>query len=291
MLELIGLAIALVGVAYSSYTDIKTGEVSDKLSHSMIGLGAIIVAFSYPMAAAVWIFLLAAAVFGLGFLLYVFGQMGGGDVKLFTALALLIPYYPQSIAPLVSSLGITPVLSPYPFIVSVFILSGIFFMAVIPIIYLRKLFAKKAKIKEFRRKILTGLVYCAIFSPIIYMWLSISVPLTVIFIPMFFALMIIPFKDDIVILFFAQKKKIANLNDDDVMAFESMSKSTIKKLGLWRKTFTMPELKKIKERAKKYKITTVMVCENLPKYVPYIFVSLVLNLIFGDVLLYLLQLS
>jgi hypothetical protein len=291
MLEIIGAVIALLGVAYSSYTDIKTGEVSDRLSHAMIGLGAILVAFSFPFWQAVTIIGLGILVFALGFILYIFGQIGGGDVKLFTALILLIPYYPASLRPLSEAIGINPVPSTLPFIVSVFILSGIFFMLFIPLIYLRKLSAKRKKIKDFRRKVITGLVYCAILSPILMIWFMKSIPIALVFVPMFFALMIIPFKDDIVVLFFARKKKIAYLNDDDVLALESMSKTTIAKLGLWRKTFTLIELKKIKERARKYKITTVMVCEDLPKYVPYIFASLVLNLLFGDVFIYLLTLG
>ncbi len=291
MLEIIGAVIALLGVAYSSYTDIKTGEVSDRLSHAMIGFGAILVAFSFPFWQAVTIIGLGILVFALGFILYIFGQIGGGDVKLFTALTLLIPYYPASLRPLSEAIGINPVSSTLPFIVSVFILSGIFFMLFIPLIYLRKLSAKRKKIKDFRRKVITGLVYCAILSPILMIWFTKSILIALIFVPMFFALMIIPFKNDIVVLFFARKKRVADLNDDDVLALESMSKTTIAKLGLWRKTFTLIELKKIRERARKYKITAVMVCEDLPKYVPYIFASLVLNLLFGDVFIYLLTLG
>lgn len=291
MLELIGVIVALLGVAYSSYTDLKTGEVSDKLSHSMIGVGAILVAFTYPFWQAVTIMGIGVLVFILGFILYIFGQMGGGDVKLFTALALLIPYYPESLRPISEALGITPVSSNFPFIASVFVLSGIFFMLFIPPIYLRKLYSKRKKVKEFGKKILTGIVYCLILSPIVYIWLGISKLIAVLFIPMFFALLIVPFKDDVVVLFFSRKKRVSDLNDDDVLALESMSRETIAKLGLWRKTFTPPELRKIKARANKYKIRMVMVCEDLPKYVPYIFASLVINLLVGDIFIYLLTLS
>lgn len=291
MLELIGVIVAVLGVAYSSYTDIKTGEVSDRLSHSMIGLGAILVAFSFPFWQAVTIIGIAALVFILGFILYIFGQMGGGDVKLFTSLALLVPYYPLSLSPLSEAMGITPVSSSFPFIVSVFVLSGIFFMLFVPLIYLRKLYSRRKKIADFRRKIAVGVVYCLILSPMIYLWLGISKPIALLFIPMFFALLIIPFKDDVVVLFFSRKKRVADLNDDDVLALENMSKETIAKLGLWRKTFTSPELRKIKARARKYRIATVMVCEDLPKYVPYIFASLIINLLVGDIFLYLLTLA
>jgi hypothetical protein len=291
MLDIIGVIIALLGTLYSSYTDIKTGEVSEKLVYSMIGIGVILVILDYSMSSAIWIFGLAALVFALGFALYIFGQIGGGDVFLFTALALLVPNYPAFLKPLMAQLGISPVTPIYPFIVPVFLMSGIFFMVVIPTIYLRKLFKQKKRIEDFRRKVLYGLIYCAVFLPLIYMWSRLSSLIAVLFIPMFFAFMIIPFKDDVVRLFFARKKKVSALNDDDVLALEVMSQGVIKKLGLWRKTFTKLELGKIKERAKKYKITTVMVCEDLPKYVPYIFASLVLNLIFGDVFFYLFQLG
>jgi prepilin signal peptidase PulO-like enzyme (type II secretory pathway) len=118
---------------------------------------------------------------------------------------------------------------------------------------------------------------------VIYIWFTLSKFVALIFVPMFFALLIIPFKDDIVVLLFARKKSIARLNEEDVLALESMKKDTIAKLGLWRKTFMAPELRKIKERARKYRIKTVMVCEDLPKYVPYIFISLVINLMVGDI--------
>ena len=291
MLDLIGVVIALLGVLYSSYTDIRTGEVSDRLSHTMIGLGIILLVLSYPLSTALWYMAIGLIVFVLGFILYIFGQIGGGDVKLFTAIALLIPQYPASLKPAIVSFGITPVVPNYPFLVSVFILSGIFFMLVVPLFYLRKLWAQKKRIKEFSRKIFYGLVYCAILSPIIYMWLSMSKLIAVLFIPMFFALLIIPFKDDIVVLFFARKKRVSALNEEDVLALESMKKETIARLGLWRKTFMPPELRKIKERARKYGIATVMVCEDLPKYVPYIFLSLVINLIVGDIFLFLFMLS
>ena len=288
-------AIAILAFLIASYTDLKSREAPETLTTGLIlgglflhGWESIIISSFSPIISSAY---MAALAFFFSFFLYKIGAWAGGDVKLFTALTLLLPFYPNSIRPFIASMGITPITSNYPFIVSVFILSGIFFMLVIPLFYLKKIFAKQAKIPEFKKKLAFGLVYCVILSPILYLWFGMSRYVTILFVPMFFALLIIPFKDDIVVLFFARKKRVANLNDDDVMALESMNKTTITKLGLWRKTFTPPEIKKIKERAKKYRIATVMVCENLPKYVPYIFISLILNLLAGDVFLHLFSLG
>ena len=49
-----------------------------------------------------------------------------------------------------------------------------------------------------------------------------------------------------------------------------------------------PEIRKVQANAKKYKIKEIKVLESLPQFVPFIFVSLIINLLLGDVLLYLL---
>jgi hypothetical protein len=286
---MINIIIALVGTLYASYTDVRTGFVDDWLSHLMIGLGVIYVILTFPVADAVFIYAVAAAVFGVGYLAYIFGQMGGGDVKLFTALVLLIPFYPQQMVPIANSVGITPVSPGYPFILPVFLVSGILFMFFISIIYLRRITKISKKIKDFEKKMTHGIFYAAVFSPFFIIWFIYSPLLVLLLVPVSATMMLMPFKDDIVKLFFAEKKKISDLNEDDVLALEMIDSKTKKKLGLWRKTYTAVELKKIKERAKKHRIHTITVCENMPKYVPYIFMSLVINLFLGDAFIYLLS--
>jgi Flp pilus assembly protein protease CpaA len=282
---MIGVIAALLGTLYSSYTDIKTGYVNDNLAHAMILLGAILVPIFWPQKMLL-IYGVALAVFLAGFGLYLFGQMGGGDMKLFTALALLIPFYPAELVPFAGSLGISPVNSGYPFILSVFVFSGILFMFFMPAIFLRKIYRARRKIDGFGRKLRMGAIYSCILVPLFIFWSYFSYALVLLFLPMIAVMFLYPFKDDIVKHFFAERKRIADLNDDDVIALECLDERTKRVLGLWRKTFTSRELGRIKARAKKAKMTYITVCENMPKYVPYIFASLVLNLIFGDVLLW-----
>lgn len=288
---MINILVALVGIAIAAYTDFKTGYVPDKLSHVLIGIGILWVIFSYPFNDMILIFGMAAAVFGIGFIAYIFGQFGGGDVKLFTALVLLIPFYPQEIIPYIQNIGITPFFTEYPFILSIFLFAAIMDLFVVSIDYYIKLHGIKKKIKDFRKKFWIGIVYISILIPVFVFWYFLSPALLIVFIPMMTAFLIIPFRQDILKHFAATKKKISKLDEDDVIALEMLDKKTKKKLGLWRKTFTPPELRKIKARARKAKIRNITVYENLPKFVPFIFLSLIINLLLGDVLFYLLASS
>ena len=250
-LELIPILIALAGTAYSAWTDFKTGFVSDFVSHAMIAAG---VAFTLyfnlgNLNNALPTFAIAAGVFGIGFLMYLFGQLGGGDVKLFTGLTLLVPHYPAALAGVG---GVVPQIPSYPFIVSLFLLSGLLFMFVMPPLYLKQLWNKKRKIESFNKKLATGALYIAIILPMLYFWTQISKATVVIFVPMAFGMLIIPFKNDIVSLFFATKKPVAKLDEEDVLALEVIDAKVKKKLGLWRKTFTNRELEGIKKKAKQH---------------------------------------
>ena len=93
MIELIPVIVAVIGTAILAYTDYKTTYMPDKITHSMLLIGLAWVLFFD--VSKVSTLMTALIVFVITFAMYLFGQMGGGDMKLFTALALLIPTYPQ----------------------------------------------------------------------------------------------------------------------------------------------------------------------------------------------------
>ena len=276
------------GLLFSTYTDIKTGYVEDWLSHAMIILGIIMVPIFYPNQ-IILSYIIGAIVFLAGYLLYIYGNIGGGDVKLFTAIALLIPFYNEAIGSYFSFLGIEQVYAPYPFILSIFLLSGILFMIFISVQYSIKVIRLRKEINDFRKKSLKGLAYALILLPFFYYWSYMSMPMALMYLPVALTCFIMPFKDDFVKFFFAEKKLVSKLNDDDILAIELMNETLKKKLGVKRKTHSLKELIKIKANAKKNKITTVLVCENLPKFVPYIMASFLLNIATGDFFLYVIK--
>lgn len=93
MLDLILIAIGMLGLIVASITDIKTMEVPDWISYSMIasGLGIRLI---YSIIEQSWNYFLYGALgflilFGFGNLMYYTKQWGGGDSKLIMGLGAL----------------------------------------------------------------------------------------------------------------------------------------------------------------------------------------------------------
>lgn len=284
-MELISTAIAVIGTGIAAYMDYKTGYISNKLTHSMILIGAILVPFI--TTEILYTYGLAAAVFGIGFALYSFGQIGGGDVKLFTAIALLLPKFPKELTPYIKELGINPVISNYPFVIPVFLLAGIIGPMLIHSIKNHwKILKNKGKIEKYKKKSMKGVLFSLLLLPVFLIWTQISVMFSLLFIPMAATIYLLPFKTDLVKLFYTEKKLIEEMDDDDVLSLEKIPKEKKEDLGLWRRTFTTSEIVKIKEKAKEKNYKEVEVCEGLPIFAPYIFIALIINLLIGDALLY-----
>ncbi len=282
---MIGALVALAGTAIAAYTDFTTTYIPDKLNYAMIAIGLAYVWLSFPVPEATNFTIIAAAVFVVGLILYLFGQLGGGDVKLFAALALLLPQYPVDIASL-NVLG--PIAAPYPPVVSIFFAAAVISMVFVPLGYLNKLYHDRKRIKGLQKKAGYGILFSAATLPIFYIWSLFSFRALVIALPIMLGAFTLAFKGDILERYIAKKKKVKDLNEDDVLALELMPESTVKKLGVgMRKTFFDSELKKIKALAKKNKVSTVLVADNLPTFGPFILVGLVLTLLFGDAFLWL----
>ncbi|RVQ66460.1 peptidase [Croceicoccus ponticola] len=87
---LAGLAIA---VLYGAFTDIRSRKITNRLT---LTVAAFAPAFWWASGLAIWPgvavqLLLAAGMFAFGALMFRLRQMGGGDVKLLTAIALWLP--------------------------------------------------------------------------------------------------------------------------------------------------------------------------------------------------------
>ncbi|MBS3060926.1 MAG: prepilin peptidase [DPANN group archaeon] len=288
MIEYLAIAIAVLGTAYFAKTDYLTGYLPDGPMHAMILSGIAFVPFVYS-GIVLEVYALAAVVFAIGFGFYTLGNLGGGDVKLFTALALLLPFH-QSFGNSISGLfGVQAQTLSYPFVISIFVLSGLLFMAVMPLMFFRKIMGKRKKVEKFELKTQRGVLLAALVVPLAMLWYQYISFAVVVFFPLVFAMFIMPFKSDFVKHIFAEKKLVSKLDDDDVLALEVIPQHVKNKLGLrWRKTFTTGEIKSLVRKAGKHGIKTIMVCENMPKFVPYIFTALLLNLVFGDLIVYVL---
>ncbi len=266
--------IAIVGTGISAYFDTKTTFIPDWLTHSMIILGAILLFFQYDITTSLYYIAISAIVFILGFIVYTLGQLGGGDVKLYTALTLLVPEFHSFYH------FITP---PYPPIVSIFFASSLIGVFFISLSQIYKIWKDRMRISEFWKKLSIGVIGAVLILAVSLFLVFISPGAVLLFIPVSLGLLVFPFKDDIIKLYVLEKKPVSKLTEDDIIAIDEIPEDKRKELGIGiRKTYLNAELKVLKEKAEKVGIDYVYVYENLPTFGIYIFLGLLFVLLFGD---------
>jgi len=118
MLELLRLAIALVGSAAGGWWDLKTTDVPDKLVFGMIAAGLLLSAVEWQVFGNQDVFIasvITTVIFGaFALAMYKVGAWGGGDGAMLTAVGSLIPIWPVA-----SSFSFMPF--PLVYFIAVFI--------------------------------------------------------------------------------------------------------------------------------------------------------------------------
>ncbi len=229
--------LALTWIGIFAYQDYRTGYVNDRQAFLLILIGAIYSLIVDPFALFV-----AGIVAFLGFLFYYFGQLGGGDVQVFVIISL---FFHRTLFYL-------------PLVAWVFVVAVILSSILIPAGYLLRLGEKK--------KVFGAFIPAVAFLPLF--------PMVAVFYLVFvFQLLLLRHKKEIMEKFVIQNKPVNKLTYEDVIAIEYIDER--KQLGLWKRVLLPHELKRFKQKAKELGIKKVPVYENLPKFVPYIFMALI----------------
>ncbi|MDO8624714.1 MAG: A24 family peptidase, partial [Candidatus Diapherotrites archaeon] len=146
MIEYLAPALVAIATAAAAYTDYKTGYIYDHITYPLIAIGVILRLWSQD-----WMGLgLGIAVFAVLYAFYWTGKLGGGDVKLFTGMALVLPFYQKQI----------------------FLLNVLFFAALLALLfyalyYLYKLWKDKIPIKtegQQRNTAILLAIFALVFS-------------------------------------------------------------------------------------------------------------------------------
>lgn len=171
-IPLLTTIIAILACFYASYTDITRGIIPNRLTFPLIGLGIVLNGLYAFFIGELWYLMLGliitGAIFGLGYLFWKMGAWAGGDVKLFTALAALLPFYPALITYPVLNYTF-PLVTAYPFPLTVIINS---ILSMLPFLLIYVLFvAMRAKphlvgellspLKEWQKNLVTTLLITA----------------------------------------------------------------------------------------------------------------------------------
>ena len=280
--EAIRVSVAVAGLLLASYYDLfNRRNVPSWLTYSMLGAGILFTLAGFDAQEIANSAVAAVAVLGLGYLVYRSGQIGGADVLIFAALALLLPIAPAPIFPVSSS---APAIS-LPFIVAIFIASGLFSIIGISATYVPKVLSSllKGNVKVGRTSIFSSAVIVASYAFVLYFMHSafaLPVPqLALIAMLVILAAFLMLFKEHISESMI-EWVPFSKIDEEDIIALEKLDPGLVARLSLG-KVLTPSELGKLK----KTKLKTFPIFKGMPPFVPYITLGLAFLLLFGDLVL------
>jgi len=266
MLELLLLAIAIIGSFAAGFYDLKTSNVPDKVCISMIILG-LIIHFITGLSTGDFSSLINALMFGglfmaFGLLMYFSGQWGGGDGELLVAIGVLLP-------------NSTLVHTHFPFALSFFI-NSFFIGAFYSIFYSFVLAYRNPKIAKSFFKNLKGFILIPVlfFFCLSILLLAISQNLASLVSFLFFILIVFYKFSKSIEQGFYKRIPVSKLKVDDMIGED------IPKLKIYKNVIrglTKEEVAKIK-RIKRY----VIIKEGI-RYGLVFPLTLLFTLFFGDI--------
>ncbi len=246
-------ASVLAASALGAYTDWKTGYIYDWITLPLIVIGLGLNAFEGNYAGIA----LGGAVFGVGYLLYYTGKLGGGDVKLYSGIALALPQFNGG----------------------VFVLSAILYSCLAAIIFISTYYS----IKYFRKGIdwqfnMPGIFRvgaCALMFGTYFYFLSrfglLRPAIVMIFGALaFFGGIFLALEKGIRKGFFLKKIRLSEAEEDEVLAFEFMGREEREKIGMALKG-VLGEKEKLALEGKG--VREILVYRNLPRLGPFIFIG------------------
>ena len=265
MLEQMTLFILIFGCLAAAYFDFKKRVIPNYITYPMIIIG---LATSYLTSSIQIALIQSAIILIFGLLFYFTGRLGGGDVKLFLGLALLMPEF-----------------KGMPFIMPVVLISSLLAIIILSGYYAIRIFIdKKIKLKENVIKITIIIIVfaaLAIYFGFLMIWQASNlINYLVLMIAFAFGLIFIAFDKEIKKNYFLKKIKINSLEKDEVIAKEFLKEKEKRLLG-GAGILTEEKISLLK----KAKVMEIMVYRNMPAFAPFIALAVLLLIIYPDVML------
>jgi Flp pilus assembly protein protease CpaA len=242
LIEYIKIIIVLIATGYSAYTDYKTGYIEDYISYPFILIGFVFLFLGTNILLGLFSFIL---VFGFGYLFYKRGGIGGGDIKLLSALPLYFPLF-QGV----------------PLIISVLLFASVFSIFFYSSRYAYFIFSNKPK--KLLLNVLISIALSVAFSLFFWDYILLSILLFYLF---FVGFLNIAYKEFIAEKFYKKTILIKDLKEDDNADLTFMGKS--ENYPLDKKVFD-------KIHADFKPTDKITVYRNMPVFGPFIFLGCML---------------
>lgn len=254
--------IILLASAIAAFTDWQKGFIYDWNTYPLIGIGLLLQLWQQNWTGIG----LGIAVFLALYVFYWLGKLGGGDVKLFTGIALVLPFHQNQF-----------------FLLPVLFFAGLGAITFYSIYYLFRLKKDKATIdwKQNRNALVKGLLFAILFS--LYFFLlarynGTSETVAVLLgIPFLLASVFVALEHEIKKRYFISRVKLSELTEEEAIAPEEMEPEILEKSGLGTKGIVG---EKEKQKLLELGITEIPIYQHAPKLGPFILVGIVLAIFF-----------
>jgi len=265
-LLLVKQALALIGTGISAITDWKTGYIYDKITYPLIALGILLTILSLNPYFIANTLVMAGLVFVIGYALYYTGQIGGGDVKIFTALTLLLPITVEPGLPAFFMILVVATL--------INVLGTIAYYGSKYVLYEKKKEVGLSKLIIGIALVLLSIMYTNI---ILNMQILTTFGVVLVVVPLIAAIFYTVFGDDMNNKTFAKQISMSKVEDGDVLAPNKIDKKIRKILGA-KKVLDEAAIKKLK----KHKIKKLWIYANAPAFGPSIFIATIITVFYPD---------
>jgi Flp pilus assembly protein protease CpaA len=279
-------AILIIAFVYMVFDVFNRRNVPTIFAYGTVAVGLLFTLFYYPdiqtMEISVLIF---AIVFGIGYIFYKAGQLGAADVLEFAAISLILPI--QSMPYLINYTQLD-----LPFILAVFIATGIIALLMIPVYYLpraKRILKGKLTSKITNADYYKGLVLCIAYGAFIafliyYLQISaIGIALMVVLMvsSVVTAVFEIPITDSMI-----EYISVRKFEEGDIVATNLMKKSEVEsmksKINGFDRLLTAKIIKRMMAMHIKQKFPVYR--NAMPLALP-IFIGVVLSILFGNIML------
>ena len=279
------ITVIAIALTYLLFDIFNKRNVPTVYAYSTLVIGLAFTATIGDLQASGESLLIAAVIASLGYVVYRVGQLGAADVIELAAISLIIPIQPQ--AYLTSQVQLA-----LPFIISVFIATGVAALILIPLYYLpraERIFKKNVLHMITNKDIFRGILILCAYGIFIVFWIyEIGLSpagIALVAIVMIGASVTVMFQKpitDSMVDYISPGK----FEEGDIIALNLMSKSQIsnarKKVKGFGKLVTISVLREIRKRKLTGKFPVYR--QAMPFAVP-IFIGLVVSLLYGNIIL------
>jgi len=278
--ELLRIIATLSFLTAATYYDLfNKKNVPVFIPYAMISIGLLLNIFTLNLNFILSSSAVALAVLAIGYLVYRTGQLGGADVLIFAGISLLLPNAPSLS---IFQASAQQPLFTYPFILSVFLVSG--FLAVIGLSakYVPKVACAllRGNVEIKAQSALSSVLIVASYLAVIYFFSEAGILSTAQSVFLLLLVLLAGFLTlfkDYISSSMVEWVPLGSIDEEDVIALHLLDEKLVRRLKL-QPVLTPSEMVKLKRtRMKKFPIF-----KGMPPFLPYVLVALIFLLLFGD---------